>query len=640
MVVEAIACKRSAKTRKTLCSVLRNDKHSFSPQYWKECLKFEDCLHGPFKVVDETLQGKEGSNGGAIQNGREILLQAFNWESHKHDWWHNLERKVGDIAKSGFTSAWLPPATNSLSKEGYLPQNLYCLNSSYGSHDRLKSLLQKMHQHKVRAMADIVINHRVGTARGHGGAYNRYDGIPMSWDERAVTSCSGGLGSRSYGENFHGVPNIDHSQAFVRKDIIGWLKWLRKTIGFQDFRFDFAKGYDPKFVKEYVEESKPVFSMGDYWDNCNYAAPNYRLDYNQDSHRQRIINWIDKTGQVSAAFDFTTKGILQPPGVLGWWPSRAVTFIENHVTGSTQGHWPFPSDHVMEMDIRCRQDIHSRSKIKILEARSNLYAANIDDKGSRSYGENFHGVPNIDHSQAFVRKDIIGWLKWLRKTIGFQDFRFDFAKEYDPKFVKEYVEESKPVFSVGEYWDSCNYAGPDYRLDYNQDSHRQRIINWIDKTGQVSAAFDFTTKGILQEAVKGQLWRLRDSQGKPPGVLGWWPSRAVTFIENHVTGSTQGHWPFPSDHVMEGYVYILTHPGISTVFYDHFYDWGNSYHDQIVKLRLLAFCPSPSHPSLVNMEKLIDGGGHPANRSLLASLCETHVTERPPLQAARGFILS
>ncbi|XP_009411975.2 probable alpha-amylase 2 [Musa acuminata AAA Group] len=348
-------------------------------------------------AVDDTRQGKECSNGGAIQNGREILLQAFNWESHKHDWWHNLERKVGDIAKSGFTSAWLPPATNSLSKEGYLPQNLYCLDSSYGSHNGLISLLKKMHQHKVRAMADIVINHRVGTTRGRGGAYNRYDGILMPWDERAVTSCSGGLGSRSYGENFHGVPNIDHSQAFVRKDIIGWLKWLRKDIGFQDFRFDFAKGYDPKFVKEYVEESKPVFS-------------------------------------------------------------------------------------------------------------------------------------------------------------------------------------------VGEYWDSCNYSAPDSRLDYNQDSHRQRIINWIDKTGQVSAAFDFTTKGILQEAVKGQLWRLRDSQGKPPGVIGWWPSRAVTFIENHDTGSTQGHWPFPSDHVIEGYVYILTHPGIPTVFYDHFYDWGNSYHNQIVKL--------------------------------------------------------
>lgn len=205
-------------------------------------------------------------------------------------------------------------------------------------------------------------------------------------------------------------------------------------------------------------------------------------------------------------------------------------------------------------------------------------------QGNQSTGANFDGVPNIDHTQTFVRKDIIKWLKWLRGSIGFQDFRFDFAKGYAAKFVKEYIEESKPVFAVGEYWDSCTYSSPDYRLDYNQDSHRQRIINWIDKTGGLCAAFDFTTKGILQEAVKGELWRLRDSQGKPPGVMGWWPSRAVTFIENHDTGSTQAHWPFPSGHAMEGYAYLLTHPGIPTVFYDHLYDCGNTMHDEIVKL--------------------------------------------------------
>lgn len=145
--------------------------------------------------------------------------QAFNWESHKHDWWKNLETKVPDIAQSGFTSAWLPPATHSFSPEGwkertksylswilpfdshfsisfiigYLPQNLYSLNSSYGSADLLRALLQKMNLLKVRAMADIVINHRIGTTQGHGGIYNRYDGIPLSWDEHAVTSCTGGL---------------------------------------------------------------------------------------------------------------------------------------------------------------------------------------------------------------------------------------------------------------------------------------------------------------------------------------------------------------------------------------------------------------------------------------------------------------
>ena len=37
-------------------------------------------------------------------------------------------------------------------------------------------------------------------------------------------------------------------------------------------------------------------------------------------------------------------------------------------------------------------------------------------------------------------------------------------------------------------------------------------------------AFDFTTKGILQEACRlTQFWRLRDREGKPPGLIGWLP---------------------------------------------------------------------------------------------------------------------
>lgn len=50
-------------------------------------------------------------------------------------------------------------------------------------------------------------------------------------------------------------------------------------------------------------------------------------------------------------------------------------------------------------------------------------------------------------------------------------------------------------------------------------------------------------------------------QGRPPGVIGMWPSRGITFIDNHDTGSTLNHWPFPSRHLPEGYAYILTHPG-------------------------------------------------------------------------------
>lgn len=49
-------------------------------------------------------------------------------------------------------------------------------------------------------------------------------------------------------------------------------------------------------------------------------------------------------------------------------------------------------------------------------------------------------------------------------------------------------------------------------------------------------------QGVLQEALEhSQFWRLRDPAGKPPGVIGWWPARAVTFIDNHDTGTRVFH---------------------------------------------------------------------------------------------------
>lgn len=140
-------------------------------------------------------------------------------------------------------------------------------------------------------------------------------------------------------------------------------------------------------------------------------------------------------------------------------------------------------------------------------------------------------------------------------------------------------------FAVGEFWDTLSY---DYdQPQYNQDEHRQRIVNWIDEAGGSAGAFDVTTKGILHAVFERQeYWRLSDPTGAPPGVMGKWASRAVTFIENHDTGSTQGHWRFPEGFELQGYAYILTHPGTPTIFWDHLFEWNNnnSLHDPICDL--------------------------------------------------------
>ena len=47
-----------------------------------------------------------------------------------------------------------------LPQQGYLPRDLYQLDSCYGSEADLRELINKCHEHNIKVIADIVVNHR------------------------------------------------------------------------------------------------------------------------------------------------------------------------------------------------------------------------------------------------------------------------------------------------------------------------------------------------------------------------------------------------------------------------------------------------------------------------------------------------
>eukprot|EP00850_Spirogloea_muscicola_P010799 SM000064S19821 [mRNA] locus=s64:690266:693561:- [translate_table: standard] len=201
----------------------------------------------------------------------------------------------------------------------------------------------------------------------------------------------------------------------------------------------------------------------------------------------------------------------------------------------------------------------------------------LEDKQGEAFG--MHTV--IDHSDPIIQSDASGWLAWLRKTVGFDAWCFDLAKAFDPIAVYMYCQATSPKYALGDVWNNMRYNGP--QLEYDQDQHRQDLCNWVKATRGTASVFDYTTKGLLQQAVERcEYWRLIDPKGRPPGLIGWWPGKAVTFVDNHSTGSVPQHWPFPAWGVMRGYAYILTHPGTPCVFWDHLYDWKLK--DEIVPL--------------------------------------------------------
>eukprot|EP00878_Enallax_costatus_P000599 GHUV01000700.1.p1 GENE.GHUV01000700.1~~GHUV01000700.1.p1 ORF type:complete len:487 (+),score=102.77 GHUV01000700.1:167-1627(+) len=382
-----------------------------------------------------------------------VMIQSFGWDScDKGGWYKHNQSKLDDLQALNCSHIWLPPPSQSVSAQGYMPGQLYNLNSKYGNKDELVALIEAIKEHGMIPVADIVINHRCADEMTD-GKWNKFrddvdhHGKRIDWGKWAITGNDpmfGGTGNPDTGDDYGPAPDLDHANPDLRQALKDWLAWLQQDIGFEGWRLDFVRGYGAKFVDEYISATvgKDALNVGEFWVDMQWNGS--ELEANQDAARQRLCDWINANGRSCAAFDFPLKGILQeavkkqqywrlrdgagkPPGLIGWWPKRAVTFIDNHDTGSTQNHWPFPSDRVgagyayllthpgmpcifwdhyftwgEELHktiktltaVRRRNNIVSDSNIKIHCADADLYVAEINDTVTVKLGPR-HDMGNL-----------------------------------------------------------------------------------------------------------------------------------------------------------------------------------------------------------------------------------------------------
>ena len=311
------------------------------------------------------------------------MLQGFTWNSAPRgtSWnkenpspywgnWYGIMKKNAASIKNTFEYVWFNPPSicDTNSSEGYAPTELNNLNSYYGTATELKEVIQAIQP--AKAIADIVVNHRAGSTcwgdftNPDWGVVKGVKYPAICSDDEAFNADSGDKdhmvgkpsGAADTGATYGAYRDLDHTNTVVQDGIIAWMNDVLKPAGFVGWRYDYVKGFAGKYVGKYNAGSSAQFSVGEYWPTASYNASS------PSGWGDEIKNWITSTeeesGQKSRAFDFALKGAMN--SVFGWGttpgsgnyalladesnlyisqPSDAVTFIDNHDTGSNQGHW-------------------------------------------------------------------------------------------------------------------------------------------------------------------------------------------------------------------------------------------------------------------------------------------------------------
>ncbi len=202
----------------------------------------------------------------------------------------------------------------------------------------------------------------------------------------------------------------------------------------------------------------------------------------------------------------------------------------------------------------------------------------------------YESFRDLAHTNPEVRQDIARYLLQLR-SFGYRGWRYDMVHGYHAKWIAYYNRISNPTFSVGEYdWGAHNeQRGWIWNTATNADG--------ADRLKSASSVFDFTTHFSLKAIREGRYFALYGlSNGI--GMVGDttdglpWKNRSVTFVENHDTGYRTNEDGTPQEHhlfdsfangwqVEQAYAQILTHPGVPSVFWKHYFDWGQDLRNKI-----------------------------------------------------------
>jgi alpha-amylase len=329
----------------------------------------------------------------------QTIFQFFHWYySTEGNLWVHAKEQAPHLASLGVTQVWLPPAYKSAKgtdEPGYAVYDLYDLGefdqkgtvrTRWGTVQEYLECIRAFHEHGIKVLADVVLNHKIGgdekekisvinvdgedrtkftsepyeveaytkfTFPGRKGQYSDF-----IWDFKCFTGiCENGEITMIKNEYFNGqwenVPETEHGNydylmgndieyrnQQVREELKKWGIWYTEKTGLDGFRLDALKHINPDFFPEWLDAmnrhfNKQFLCIGEYWKNELTPLKDY---INATEGRIQLFDapLHFNFRQASVQGESYDLSHILDQSLTAERPELSITFVDNHDTQPLQ----------------------------------------------------------------------------------------------------------------------------------------------------------------------------------------------------------------------------------------------------------------------------------------------------------------
>lgn len=324
------------------------------------------------------------------------IMQYFEWYLPQDcSLWKKAKEDAKKLKELGISYVWFPPAykgAGGTNDVGYGVYDLYDLGefdqkgtipTKYGTKEEYIEAIEEMHKNKIKVLADIVFNHKMGAdAKEEVLTTERLDNDRNIEVQKNIIINAWTLfyfpgRNKKYSDfcwnwtHFHGIDwddyekragiflfygkhwdsdvddekgnfdylmgaDIDLNNVDVVQELIKWTKWYKDECNIDGYRLDALKHIRANFFKVWTKEIKNNISpnaliIGEYWKNDAFKLNEYINELNNQIRLFDVPLHYNFYNASISNENYDMRCILDNTLVKNN-PQNAITFVDNHDT--------------------------------------------------------------------------------------------------------------------------------------------------------------------------------------------------------------------------------------------------------------------------------------------------------------------